>query len=1314
MRKLLNLTAIALAIGGCGDSDGQTGDACSALTCADHAHCQRDAAGAAACVCDLGYADLDGVCALPSDPCAPNPCTGDHRTACVDVGGQADCRCDAGYVDDGAGGCEELPDPCEPNPCAEPNRTACLPLNDGVTCLCDPGYVEDEDGDCVWAFGDPCDPDPCVEPHRGVCVDDAGFPRCDCDDGFAENPLGECVPTADPCDPSPCTLVPNRTVCTPAAGGTAACSCADGFVDDGLGGCDPVLVDPCDPNPCTTVAHMGHCEADGDQAVCGCDDGWHDDGQGGCSDDACVPNPCGTTGQTACQTSGAGVVCGCDGGWVPDGQGGCVEETPGPCEPNPCDEALKTVCVESGASYTCACDAAAHPDGAGGCTLDPCLPNPCDAAHRGVCAADPGEAAGYRCDCDPDYHLDGGACVDACTPNPCAEPGRTACATNGAEAVCGCDAGLHEDGQGGCTADPCLPDPCSADQVCVASGGQTSCVPCADGDHDTYGVGVGCAGPDCDDSDENVHDGCACPPAHPQGDSFEEDECFFIAAEIAPGATQDHTVEPAGDVDWVRFTVAAGDMIELQRSSTPSASLRLYDRDGTTLIVDATRTISRKMTAPGEYFARVAGSSASTTGAYTLTLVNHGQDDHGDGPGDATVLLADDQTTAASFQIYGNVDWFAFDAEARHQYQIRGTGLAGQGIKLQLYDTDGETLLETVTQSYSGTALMDREDLPPGRYFLRASANYGTANAGAYELRITDLGLDDHGDNAAEATALTPDGTPLDASFEVGGNVDWFSFPVLAGHLYQMVGEAHGTGVRMRLYDTDGATLIEEGSATYSGTVRLDREGLPAGTYYLSLSPAGGNVSTGPYTVRVVDLGVNDHGLSSADATAIAADGGWVDGVFEVGGNTDWFSFPAVAAHLYQIRAVGEGMGVQLRLYGTDGETLVEERTATYSSTAFIDREGLGDGTFFLRLRPGGGNTSTGAYQLQVVDLGLDDHGSTAATATAVSADGSTLSARFEVGGNTDWFSFPIAAAHQYRVAAQGAGMGVELRLYGPDGETLIEERTATYSSTASIDVEDLAPGTYYVRTKPGGGNTSYGDYTLRVEDLGLDDHGDTPEDATLVATDDQPVGGVFEVGANVDWMAFDLAAGHMVAVRAAPQGTGVVLRLYDTDGTTLIEERSSSYSNTALLDRDDLPAGRYFLRLKPGSGNSAIGAYTVRVADLGPNDHGTGPGTATALATDGTPTAGAFEVGGNRDWFAFAATSGASYALRCTPTGTGCQVTLYEPDGSTIVTSFSSSYSSTALKTWTAPSGGTWFLRVATGSGNSTTGSYQVQVTAQ
>jgi len=1350
MRKLLMF--VSLAFVACGDDPRNATDPCSDLTCGEHERCERQGGGAvcacdfgfvdqggacvdlcdpnpctetnrtecavvdgqAQCSCDPGFTEDDGVCLAPPDPCDPNPCTEAHQTQCVDVAGQAECHCDPGYVDDGAGVCASLSDPCEPNPCTtEPNRGQCVPIGaDQATCLCDEGYVEDLDGSCVPLLGDPCDPNPCFEPHRGVCVNDGGFPRCDCDDGFAEDDLGECVPTSDPCDPNPCTVA-NKTVCTPGDGGVAECGCDDGFSDDGAGGCEPVLVDPCDPNPCTT-AHKGRCEADGEQAICSCDDGWHDDGAGGCSDDPCVPNPCTTTGQTACAASGAGVVCGCDGGWVPDGQGGCVEEVPGPCEPNPCDEALKTVCVESGETYACECVAEAHPDGSGGCTLDPCLPNPCAAAHQGVCTADAGEPDGYRCDCDPDYHLDGGACVDACTPNPCTDPGRTVCAVNGDQALCSCDSGLHEDGQGGCTADVCLPDPCEADQVCVDAGGQSSCVPCLDGDNDTYGVGSGCAGPDCDDGDNSVHDGCACPAAHAEGDAYEEDECFFIASEITSGTPQDHTFSPAGDHDWLRFTVAAGDMILVQKISGSIARLALYDRDGTTQLEEESGIVDRELTAAGEYFVRVRASTSGGTGDYTVRFDNLGQDDHGDGPGDATVLLADDSTTTARIEIAGNVDWFAFDAEANHQYQIRGTGVDGQGVRLTLFDLDGETILETVSISYSGTVLMDREDLPPGRYYLRAAANSGSTSRGEYTLRITDLGFDDHGDGPSDATPLATDGTVTDGDFEVGGNVDWFSFQAVAGHQYQMFALSNGTGVRMRIYDTDGETLLEEGSRSYSGTLLLDRDDLGSGTYYLRLTPGSGNLTIGPYSVHVVDLGDNDHGTSSADATPVATDGAWVDGTFGVGGNTDWFSFDAVAGHLYQIRATPSGTGMRLRLYDTDGETLIEESSASYSTSAFIDREGLGDGTYYLRLRPGSGNTSIGDYQLQVVDLGLDDHGNSADDATAVDADGELLDARFEVGGNVDWFSFPMAAAHQYRVRATGDGTGARLRLYGPDGETLLEESSASYSSTASIDVEDLAPGTYYARVSPGSGNRSYGDYALRVEDLGLDDHGDTPGDATLVATDDQPVAARFEVGGNVDWMAFDVADGHMIAVRATGQGSGVEVRLYDTDGSTLIEERSASYSNTALLDRDDLAPGRYYLRLKPNYGTSSIGDYTVRVADLGPNDHGGGPASATALTTNGAVVAGAFEVGGNTDWYSFTASGGATYTLRCVPTGTGCEVTLFDSDGVTALTSFSSSYSTAATKTWTAESGGARYLRVRPNYGNGSTGAYEVQVTAQ
>ncbi|TNF22567.1 MAG: hypothetical protein EP329_28475 [Deltaproteobacteria bacterium] len=1284
-----------------------------------------DGGGFPICSCDPGYEDdgFGGCTPTSFDPCDPNPCVASHETTCTDAGGFPECACDSGYHYDAFLACV-ADDPCDPNPCAAPHKTTCQVASGGAVCLCDEGFVDNGAGTCVSVVADPCDPNPCDAPHRGVCTADGANASCTCDPDFSENASGECVPDSDPCDPNPCTD-DHRTACTP-NGAAASCACDPGFSEDDQGACVAVVEAPCDPNPCTD-AHRTSCSPSGDQAVCACDDGYHDDGQGACTNDPCLPNPCDGDHQTQCSASGGGVVCGCDADYQPDGAGGCEPAADNPCDPNPCDLPLQTVCNDVGGAPVCSCDPGAHDDGQGACTVSPCLPNPCDAPHEAQCTPDPGTTAGYTCGCDPDYYPGVDGCVDACVADPCEEPFRTSCVAVDGASVCSCDPGYHEDGQGGCTNDPCVPDPCGADEVCEGTLGTSShaCVPCLDKDDDGYGVGAGCLGPDCDDTSDAIFDGCACPAAHGDGDAFEEDECFFIAASIASGDTQSHSIAPAGDVDWLVFTVAAGDMVRLIKSTGgPAQRMTLVDRDGTTEIetkytgTGSSLFIDRKLPAGGDWFVLLEGAYASTVGDYGVTFDNLGQDDHGDTPEDATPIVAGAGGVPGAFEIGGNIDWFSFDVIAGHAYQIWVTP-TGSGVVMRLYDQNGTTLLETRESSYSNVAMIDRGELEAGTHYVRLAANYGTGNLGDYTISVVDLGLDDHGDGPEDATLIATDGVDVAGTFEVGGNTDFFAFDVVAGHMYQMWCESTAsTGIVLRLYDQNGTSLMETSEASYTNPAFIDRGVLSAGRYYLRVNPNYGNAATGDYRIRVVDLGLDDHGDGPDDATALGASGTVTSGTFEVGYNSDWFAFDVAPGHMVQLWAKSlASTGVVMRLYDQDGTSLLETSEASYNNAAFIDRGTLDAGTYYLRLTPNYGNASTGDYEVWIVDLGLDDHGGSPATATHVATDDVPVGGLFQVGGNVDWFSFDVVAGHQYQLrCVPVASVGCNLRLYDQDGETFIESSASSYTNTAFIDRGTLAAGTYYFRVNPNYGSVSTGAYEVRVTDLGLDDHGNSPSDATPVAADDTPVAGLFEVGDNIDWFSFVVAPGHQLQVRCTPtESTGCILRIYDQDGATLVETSSSSYSNTAFIDRGELSAGTYYLRVSPNYGARSTGAYEVRITDLGLDDHGDDAATATALTVGGAATNGVFEVGGNIDWFSFSATSGTSYSIVCDPVASvGCSARLYDTNGETGLKSWSSSYSSAATTTWTAPASGTYYLRVMPNYGSASTGGYTVSVTAQ
>ncbi|TWT41908.1 hypothetical protein RAS1_30320 [Phycisphaerae bacterium RAS1] len=348
------------------------------------------------------------------------------------------------------------------------------------------------------------------------------------------------------------------------------------------------------------------------------------------------------------------------------------------------------------------------------------------------------------------------------------------------------------------------------------------------------------------------------------------DDCGMASAIVADGSVTSVTTDPPTDVDWLSLSVVAGNRYELTTltaSGTFYSQVQLIDSDCAGLLAEwvyaDTDELSFFATATTTVYFKLTSALGTQVGNVALGVTDRGPqaDDHSGMQSAATVAPANGDVQNGTIHYPGDYDYFSFNALADHTYSVQvralthteswtvATVLFDGGSQLDFSDfsngtPDGPGLWAGVVYGVP----------PTGGGTLYVLVYAGIADVGgSYELTITDLGptpADDHADEAATATLLMTDGTPVGGLLGHGGDSDWFRFVADPQRVYSVevkallspdAGLAGGN-----LFATDTITYLGFAGWTYGG---------PAGDgdwarvlYYVPADAAG------DYFVQVLGL----------------------------------------------------------------------------------------------------------------------------------------------------------------------------------------------------------------------------------------------------------------------------------------------------------------------------------------------------------------------------------------------------------------------------------------------------------------------------
>ncbi|MFP2907108.1 hypothetical protein ACLESD_19075 [Pyxidicoccus sp. 3LFB2] len=389
----------------------------------------------------------------------------------------------------------------------------------------------------------------------------------------------------------------------------------------------------------------------------------------------------------------------------------------------------------------------------------------------------------------------------------------------------------------------------------------------------------------------------------------------------------------------------------------------------------------------------------------------------------------------------------------------------------------------------------------------------------------------------------------------------------------------------------------------------------------------------------------DDHGNTFTAATPLVSSTtemqGTISPPFRGESDVDFFIFTAEAGHTYRFNCTPrEGLPTCLvRVLKGPGDQWPQAKEGeqwfykTETAPVYV-------------VVSGARSVDAGPYAYEFRDFGPDDADSRQ-DAPRVQAPGEDFPVILHPLGDTDVVAFRPTEGHGYHLSCARTGPG-----YSEVAMALVD------AAGASVDTNDL--GLYQFAMKAGPQARWFLEarglpanaptmLNCRMEDLGLDDYADQATGATPL-TPGVPVSIQGHWQDDVDVFSFTGTAGHGYAFSTEPGPR--FLRITNASGQLV-------FSGSGRVLRHQLVAsGTHFVHVS--SGSSLASPFPLTLRELGPDEHGNTPDTAT-LVTLGSVTTGGFQDRADIDAIAFQADAGARYQVTCEP---ACTLSLHSPGG--------------------------------------------------
>jgi hypothetical protein len=713
---------------------------------------------------------------------------------------------------------------------------------------------------------------------------------------------------------------------------------------------------------------------------------------------------------------------------------------------------------------------------------------------------------------------------------------------------------------------------------------------------------------------------------------------------------------------WFKFTATASTQYIHVNFGTLNSSyglyVQMYNSSGTTVgsqtnLSSSTKYISQSVTSGQVYYIKVTPYSSYYSGTYKIAF-NTTQI-----PPGIVALTAD--TWADGDLPSSGEQWFKFTATANTQYiHVNfGTLNSSYGLYVQMYESDGSTVVGSQTRLYSSTTYTSQTITSDQEYFIKVTP-YSSSYSGTYKI-------------AFNTTQIPPGVVTLTADTWADGDLpssgeQWFKFTATASTQYIHVNFGtldSSNGLYVQVYESNGSTTVGSQTRLYSSTTYTSQTITADQEYFIKVTPYYSYYS-GTYKIAFAST-------DKLPVTATLTADTWADGDLPYNGE-QWFKFTATANTQYihvSFDTMDSSYGLNVQVYDSDGSTTVGSQTNLNSSTTYTSQAVTNGQEYFIKVTPSYYYYS-GTYKIAFNSAQIPP---VTATLTADTWTDGELTAYGE-----QWFKFTATASTQYIYVDFDTLTSLNIQVYNSNGGTVGNQEnldsSITYTSQSVTNGQ-----VYYIKVTP---NSYYDSGTYKIT---FNSTWSPPGVATLTA-DTWADGDLPSNGEQ--WFKFTATASTQyihTSFGTLSSSNGVYVQMYNSSGTT-VGSQTNFNSSTRYISQSVTNGQVYYIKVTPYYSYNS-GTYKIAF-----NTTWSPPGVATLTAD--TWADGNLPSNGEQ-WFKFTATASTQYihtSFGTLNSSNGLYVQVYNSSGST-VGSQTNLNSSTRYTSQSVTSGQVYFIKV-------------------